>query len=121
MRNAECDGGGLADFGLQRSANRAAPPTVYWSYRTRTRPPLSPSPLPGSPILHSAFLIQHFHLPDLPHLDELLEGLVLVADHVGVGLELALGFHELGELGDGIDVRAFERPAVEGALGTLDR
>ena len=43
-------------------------------------------------------------LADLPDLvDQLAERLVLVADHVGVGFELALGVHQGGQLGGGVD------------------
>src|SRR6476619_6763769 len=41
-------------------------------------------------------------LPDLADLvDQLAQGLVLVADHVGVGFELALRVHQGGQLGRG--------------------
>src|SRR5690242_18583942 len=117
MQNAECRGGRRASPNLPHSADRAAPPTLYTVYRTLPRPPLNPSPPPAAPIQHSAFIIQHFPLPDLPHVHELLQGLVLVADHVGVGFELALGFHELGEFGGGFDVGAFDEAVVEDAEG----
>src|SRR5688500_16918370 len=67
---------------------------------------------------YSALSTQHLSSPDLPNfIDQLPQRLILIPDHVRVGLELALRVHELGELERRVDVGALDETVAQPRTG----